>query len=105
MSLLLPKTNAQIQRWRDPDNEGLVRFIEHVQEEINDVRYELYGPEGFDSDYKKNLKDDGLWEEELARWEAPTPEKAAELEDVLSCRAWAIRSATIIVEKPRRRRY
>ncbi len=63
---------------------------ELIFEEYSDLRYELYGPEGYDRDYKAQLKEDGDWEAELARWEPPDEDRAAKLEVACDTLLWAM---------------
>jgi hypothetical protein len=59
---------------------GANRVWEFIFEEFCEVSYELLGPESYDSDYKKQLKNDGFWDEEVARWTPPSEERAVYLD-------------------------
>ena len=63
---------------------------ELISEQYNDLRYELYGPEGYDRDYKRELKESGEWEEELASWEPPSAERVPELKAACTALLWAM---------------
>ncbi len=75
--------------------EGSDMAWELIFDLYSDYRYELYGPEGYDRDYKNQLKEDGEWEEELARWTPPAPEQ----EIVLSAKVDALLEAIKLCDK------
>ena len=63
---------------------------EYIFEQYRDLKYELDGPEGYDRDQKKQLKEDGEWEAELARWEEPPAEIRPRLESACDALLWAM---------------
>lgn len=63
---------------------------ELIFEEYSDLRYQLSGPEGYDRDYKQDLKESGRWEEELSEWEPPEDDLATKLEVACNTLLWAM---------------
>lgn len=78
---------------------GANRVWECLFEELNDCRYELDGPHSYDNDYKKQLKEDGYWEADLADWSPPDAERTAHLSGVIEGLEKAIEICSEVAEQ------
>lgn len=69
---------------------GADRAWEYIFEEYQNVRYELYGPEGWDEDFIQVMQEEGMWESELAKWEPLPPCEKKDLEIKEETLLWAM---------------
>lgn len=71
----------------DTEARAIHNVQERIWEALNDAKYELYGPDSFDSDYKKDLRENGEWDDEVARWaegvQDMTPEDLSYAEGII----------------------
>ena len=72
--------------------EGADRVWEMIYEQVMDLRYEAHGPDSYRPGLKRELKEEGRWEEELSQWEEPAAERVREIGHKIEALRWAMRA-------------